>query len=40
MENVILANKTLSPLDPDGLVLIEGDRSKDLEDGNNASRRR
>ena len=40
MENVLLANKSLNPLDPDGLVLIEGDRGKDFENGNDASRRR
>ena len=40
MENVLLANKISSPLDSDGLVLIEGDRSKDFDDEKNPSRRR
>ena len=38
--NVLLANKNVSPLDPDGLVLIEDDKGRDLEDGNNMSRKR
>ena len=38
--NVLLTNKNISPLDPDGLVLIGDDGRKDVEDGNNVSRTR
>ena len=40
MANILLANKNVNPIDPDGLLLIEDDRSKDVEDGNNVSRSR
>ena len=40
MANILLANKNVNPIDADGLLLIEDDRGKDVEDGNNVSRSR